>query len=115
MNTLITFRLLVETSECEHTLDAAVRQTLEMIPKSMKVYSIKTLGKEASFGKPTKDESIRLMPRRIHFGDYSHSICHKDPYRTIPLSRLTKDWAKVTCKPCLRYKKEMTGQQELFA
>lgn len=115
MKTVVTFRLLIEaTKEQPAQLEVAMRQTLEMAVKSMKVYRLRTLGKEAFLGKPTKEESIRLTPRKKHFGGDGYALCVSDIFKRIAVGRTTQNWTAVTCKKCLK-KRPASAQKELFA
>ena len=114
MRQLITIRALVEFPSSKHPnqLETAARQTVAAIPKNLRVFGFKTLGTEFVFGNPSKEENIRLTPRKRHYGFFGAPVCAD---RVVPKDRVTEDWKKVTCKQCLKKKPQLSPQKELFA
>lgn len=111
MKHLITLRLLVEPNDkrAEARLEQASKELLAMAVKGLTLFGFTTLGKEDGFTKPTKEEAMRLVPRRTHWGIMNGAICCD---KLMPASRLTENWARVDCKMCLR-RKPKTMQTEL--
>ena len=70
------------------------------------------IGSEFGYAGPTREEAIRLTPRRVHIGGDGFTLCGKE---NVAKSRLTQDWTKVDCKACKK-KRQQAGekQKELF-
>jgi len=111
MKHIITLRLLVEADDekAEGKLQQVSKELLAMSEKGLRVFGFRTLGKEDGYTKPTKEEAMRLMPRRIHWGIMNCPICSD---KMVPSTRLTENWARVDCKQCLK-RKPKTMQTEL--
>ena len=106
MRQLIKIQMLVEfdSDKLQH-VEPGVRQALNVVPPYLALFGMKVVGTEFTRTTPTKDENVRLSPRKKHMDG---TTCGAKA----PPSRLVKDWAKVTCRTCLKYKPK--NQAELF-
>jgi hypothetical protein len=105
--------MLVEVPD-EHAnarLEMATNKSIQRAAEVYKMFDVEVVGMESSFTKPTKEESMRLVPRKIHFGVEVYPCCSK--VKTAPRGRIVNDWAQVTCVQCLK-KKEASLQAALF-
>jgi hypothetical protein len=92
-----------------HVTEAAKR-AMVAVETVMRQYGLEPLGAETCVGKATKEEHIRLTPRKIHFGISTFKCCSR--IFEAPKRMVTEDWEKVTCKLCL--KKRDVAQTEMF-
>lgn len=113
MKHVILLRLLVETEEVHANahLEMATNKALQNAEAAYKAFGVGVVGRESSLTKPTKEEAMRLTPRRIHFGDEGHALCTAS--RLFPKDATTPGWERVDCKQCLK-KKPASMQKELF-
>lgn len=114
MKHVITLRLLVDTKNDrdEQMLEKASKFILEQAEKQLTNFHYEVLGTETGHTQPTRDESIRLIPRKIHYGLATYPCCSKS--KQVARDRVVENWNNVTCKQCLKKKPE-TLQAELFA
>ncbi len=113
MKRVILIRALVDTGEKNAAeIDSALRQSSQGLKSNLKVFGMKVLGSEFGYADPTREEAIRLTPRRTHIGGDGFTLCGKE---NVAKSRLTQDWTKVDCKACKK-KRQQAGekQKELF-
>lgn len=108
---VVTIRLMVEyPAEQAEKLVEALGQVATGTAKNLKVFGMKTLGKEWTVGTPTKEEAVRLIPKRIHYGMGGMSLCEHET----PKSRLSMDWKQVDCKRCRKKKPAIDPQLEML-
>jgi hypothetical protein len=108
---VVTLRILVEArnERDEQMLEGASNSVLQQAAKQFRTFHYSVLGSEVGHNVPTKEESMRLIPRKMHWGIMNCPICSD---KMVPASRLTEDWARVDCKMCLK-RKPKTMQTEL--
>lgn len=114
MKRVVVLRLLVDVV-AEHPstrIGMASNKAIQRAAEAFKQFEVSVEGMEFSFTKPTKEESMRLVPKKIHYGFHNVPSCSEK--RSVPNSRLTEDWKKVTCRPCLKHRPK-TMQTELFS
>jgi hypothetical protein len=110
---VVSIRFLVGTKRPDAFLDSVAEDAASYAFHVFKSFHIETLGTETLITKPTKDEAIRLTPLRRHYADSGGIGTACSALKSVPASRSTLDWDKVTCKQCLK-KRPQPAQVAMF-
>lgn len=92
-------------------LNIGLRQLGDSVKKFLRLFDVKVLAVSSGYRAPSREESIAMTPRAVHYGADIWGDCTSK--RSFPRSRVTDDWRRVTCKKCLK-KKPQGVQKELF-
>jgi hypothetical protein len=110
---IVSIRFLVGTKKDDAFLDFVADDAAGYAVHVFKSFHIETIGTETVITKPTKDEAVRLTPLRRHYSDGGGVGAACSALKIVPASRSTLDWAKVTCKQCLK-KRPQPAQTSMF-
>jgi hypothetical protein len=112
MKRIVLLRMLVEApnERGNARIEMSTNKALQRAAEVFKMFDVEVVGQESCFSQPTKEESMRLMPRRTHFGLGYLGLCSD---KSVPFSRISSNWDKVDCKMCLKHKPS-SQQTEMF-
>lgn len=101
MNRTLVIRLVTEVDwgNPDPRLERLLEQVAKGVKKDLSALGVKIVGHEVEVLRPSKEEAIRLIPRRIHYGLSGWSACDREVHAA---KRLVLSWRQVTCKRCLK-------------